>query len=223
MTENSQPSRFHASPAEIDAFLREHIAEDALLNFYRAVGDEVLDEALSHGRAHRGVMESRQCKHLYLSGMADVMDEIWDYRFYPVKLPQMDQHTQPFNPPKIRPEFHPEDSTRHSSHTRLPSPKEEVAIFLQEVPEGWNAVRDDDHDHIVTVAYTLPSLMEKLKDLPGGFRVVNPPTVSDWGRGKVQQAQREASAENPEPCYRGKTHPAHKWLKGRRQAYCPGH
>jgi hypothetical protein len=95
-----QPSRFHASPAQIDAFLREHFAEDALLNYYRAVGDEILDEALSHGREHRGVMESRNAKHVYLAGMADVMEAIWDFRYYPAKLPALKTYDRPFNKPR---------------------------------------------------------------------------------------------------------------------------
>lgn len=101
MTTPEQPSRFHAAPSEIDAFLREHFAEDVLLNFYRAVGDEVLDEALTHGRQHRAAKEqSGNFKHVYLAGMADVMDEIWDFRYYPAKLPKLGTYNRPFNPPR---------------------------------------------------------------------------------------------------------------------------
>ncbi len=88
-------SRFHATPAEIDAFLRRHVAEDVLLHYYQAVGDEILDEALTHGREFRTAKEREQGKHVYLAGMADVMDEIWDYRFYPAVLPDMSRHNRP--------------------------------------------------------------------------------------------------------------------------------
>jgi hypothetical protein len=100
MTKDNAPSRFHASPAEIDAFLRQHFAEDVLLNFYRAVGDEVLDEALMYGKQRRAVYESRHCKHLYLAGMSDVIDQIWDYRYYPANLPKLGTYDRPFNPPR---------------------------------------------------------------------------------------------------------------------------
>jgi hypothetical protein len=115
-----QPSRSYATPAEIDAFLRQHFAEDVLLHFYRALGDEVLDEAIAHGREYRTTKESRSAKHVYLAGMADVMDEMWDYRFYPAVLPDMGHHDRPHMRP---PEVHPDESSYHPSRTRLPSPK----------------------------------------------------------------------------------------------------
>jgi hypothetical protein len=219
---DNKPSRFHASPAQIDAFLREHFAEDALLNFYRAVGDEVLDEAITYGKQHRGLMESRNCKHLYLSGMADVMDAIWDFRYYPAKLPSLTTYDLPFNrPTPSRRGLHPENSTFHPDNTRLPSPKEgTLNVFVQQVADGWDAVRDDDRSHIVAVAYTLPDLMDKLKSSSVVIHVVNPPSVTDWGRSKVQKAL-EASAA-PQSCYRTKTHDAHKWLKGRKAVQCSG-
>jgi hypothetical protein len=40
-----RPSRYSATPAEIDAFLCEHFAEDVLLRYQWAVGSAVLDEA----------------------------------------------------------------------------------------------------------------------------------------------------------------------------------
>lgn len=121
MTEQpEQPSRFYATPAEIDAFLRQHFAEDVLLHFYRALGDEILDEAIAHGREYRTTKESRSAKHVYLAGMADVMDEMWDYRFYPAVLPDMSHHDRPHMRP---PSVHPDESSYHPSRTQLPSPK----------------------------------------------------------------------------------------------------
>jgi hypothetical protein len=40
-----RPSRFHATPAQIDAFLREHFAEDTLLRHQWAIGDAAAHEA----------------------------------------------------------------------------------------------------------------------------------------------------------------------------------
>jgi hypothetical protein len=40
-----KPSRFHATPREIDAFLREHFAEDTLLRYQWAIGDAAAHEA----------------------------------------------------------------------------------------------------------------------------------------------------------------------------------
>lgn len=223
MTDASEkPSRFSASPAQIHAFLQENFAEDVLLHFYRAVGDEVLDEALTHGRHHRGVMESRNCKHLYLSGMADVMDEIWDYRFYPAKLPKMESYTRPHPaPPRTRPvdhSFHPADSTFHPQHTRLPSPKAPVNVFIRETLAGWVAVENDDLSHWVAVDKLFSGLMEKLASLPGGFVVVNPPAD------ETQAPTEPVPAPTPKatPCYITKAHEPHDWLKGRRKFPCPG-
>jgi hypothetical protein len=39
------PSRFHATPAEIDAFLRQHLAEDTLLRYQQAIGNRAAEEA----------------------------------------------------------------------------------------------------------------------------------------------------------------------------------
>jgi hypothetical protein len=100
MTTPEQPSRFHASPADIDAFLRENFAEDVLLNFYRAVGDEVLDEVRISAQAFKNLKAQGQAKHVYLAAIDDTMDYVWDDRFFPAKLPQMTHHNRPFNPPR---------------------------------------------------------------------------------------------------------------------------
>ena len=38
------PSRFHATPREIDAFLRHHFAEDTLLRYQQAIGRQAVSE-----------------------------------------------------------------------------------------------------------------------------------------------------------------------------------
>ncbi|QQM45103.1 hypothetical protein [Streptomyces liliifuscus] len=39
------PSRFHATPAEVDEFVRRHIAKDVHLNYQRAIGNRAVEEA----------------------------------------------------------------------------------------------------------------------------------------------------------------------------------
>ncbi|MFD3970183.1 hypothetical protein [Streptomyces cyaneofuscatus] len=41
----ARPSRFSATPAEVDAFLRQHLAEDTYLSFQQAIGAHALEEA----------------------------------------------------------------------------------------------------------------------------------------------------------------------------------
>jgi hypothetical protein len=45
-----KPSRFHATPAEIDAFLRHHFAEDTLLRYQWAIGDAAAHKAAEEQR-----------------------------------------------------------------------------------------------------------------------------------------------------------------------------
>lgn len=46
-----KPNRFHATPREIDAFLRHHFAEDTLLRYQWAIGDAAAHEAAVEVRA----------------------------------------------------------------------------------------------------------------------------------------------------------------------------
>ena len=46
-----RPSRFHATPAEVDAYLRTILAEDTLLRYQWAVGDAAAHEAAEEIRA----------------------------------------------------------------------------------------------------------------------------------------------------------------------------
>jgi uncharacterized C2H2 Zn-finger protein len=45
---------------------------------------------------------------------------------------------------------------------------------------------------------------------------------ADWAKGHLFNPPAPADTSASEPCYRKNTHPAHKWLKNRRQAQCPG-
>jgi hypothetical protein len=45
------PSRFHATPAQIDEFLRRHFAEDTLLRYQWAIGNAAVHEAAEELRA----------------------------------------------------------------------------------------------------------------------------------------------------------------------------
>lgn len=45
------PSRFYATPAEVDAFLREHFAEDTLLRYQQAIGNAAVHEATEELRS----------------------------------------------------------------------------------------------------------------------------------------------------------------------------
>lgn len=45
-----KPSRFHATPPEIDAWLRFHFAEDTLLRYQQAIGRQAVSEAVADQR-----------------------------------------------------------------------------------------------------------------------------------------------------------------------------
>lgn len=90
-----QPSRFYATPAEIDTWLREHFAEDTLLHFYRAVGDAALDEIVTSGKGFRTRSEAEHGKHVYLAGMDDVLDWVQEDRYYPATLPDLQHNDRP--------------------------------------------------------------------------------------------------------------------------------
>lgn len=232
MTTPEPPSRFHASPTEIDAFLRQHLAEDVLLNFYRAVGDEVLDEALTHGKQYRARKAADNGKHVYLAGMQDVMDEIWDYRYYPAQLPRMDAYNRPFNPPR----------------------EQRVKAYVREVPGGWVALRDNDPSKVLAQAVMYDDLERKLSAFPYPVLILDPNcdpvpdtasfddlldassleaphvrTAVDAGPPiphDIRERLTPITPPSPEPdgfpCYRTKAHEPHQWLKGRRAVPCPG-
>jgi hypothetical protein len=247
----TEPSRFHASPAEIDAFLRANFAEDVLLNFYRAVGDEVLDEALQHGRQYRGVMESRNCKHVYLAGMADVMDEIWDYRYYPAKLPKLGAYNRPFNPPREEgPERECGRTDTHGAHRFeyqgrfIKCPGYDHANHVHAFDTVIGAWPDGPDGETGTLkqcwcgATRTEDALGSRESGPKGFDALLDASslgaphvkaareqIPEDVRERLAEAARAASAPEPEntPCYRPKAHDAHDWLKGRRRVHCLGH
>ncbi|MET4670811.1 hypothetical protein [Streptomyces sp. PvR018] len=51
--EAARPSRFSATPAQVDAFLRQHFAEDTYLGFQQAIGAHALEEAVEDAGAVR--------------------------------------------------------------------------------------------------------------------------------------------------------------------------
>lgn len=197
---NDQPSRFYAAPAQIDAFLREYFAEDVLLHFYRALGDEVLDEALMHGRRHRAAKEqSGNFKHVYLAGMADVMDEIWDNRYYPEKLPDMSSYTRPHKTPPQRPVPTVADWGRQKT-------------AVQQMPE-------ESLDALCQCGHPRKRHLE-----PPGAQCVACPGDSERSWRHEFTPEPAPAPETPQeaPCYRKKAHEPHDWLKGRHKAHCNG-
>lgn len=224
----AQPSRFHASPAKIDAFLREHFAEDALLNFYRAVGDEVLDDIRQTASQFRARKEMEGAKYVYLAGISDVMEAVWDNRYYPGRLPDMSAYNRPFNQPR---------ETGHANHVHA----------FDTVIGSWPDGPDGE-----TAALRRCGCGATRTDDALGSRVTAPvdaPTIFEWGAAKARQADghlperpcgQTAShpehahradrqffscpgiPEAPTPCYIKKAHEPHEWLKGRRKLPCPG-
>lgn len=53
-----RPSRFHATPAEVDAYLRTLLAEDVYLRFQQAIGDASLAEAVEDAATVRAAAEN---------------------------------------------------------------------------------------------------------------------------------------------------------------------
>ncbi|WP_306317312.1 MULTISPECIES: hypothetical protein [unclassified Streptomyces] len=81
-----RPSRYSATPAEIDDYLRRHLTEEVVLNFQRAIGNRAVEEAAKDIR-----MESHTplASELYLNGMkfaADHIDPLKGGGYYPSSL-----------------------------------------------------------------------------------------------------------------------------------------
>jgi hypothetical protein len=80
------PSRFHATPAEIDAFLRFHFAEDMLLRYQQAIGNRSASEA---ARDIRTESHSPLAGTKFTEGMtfaADHIDPLRGGGHYPSEL-----------------------------------------------------------------------------------------------------------------------------------------
>jgi hypothetical protein len=205
------PSRFHASPAEIDAFLRQNFAEDVLLNFYRAAGDEVLDEITASGKQFRGLAETKGGKHVYLAGMDDVLTHIWDDRYYPAQLPDMASYDLPFNPSRTVAEWGLLKDAQ--ARQELLSEPDLVPVTIREVPGGWIACKDNDRNQVVAESVVFQDVELRLSALP------YPVIVTE-----ILRVTEDTPAPEPQgfPCYRTKVHEPHQWLKGRKAVPCPG-
>lgn len=215
---DNKPSRFHASPAQIDAFLRERFAEDALLNFYRAVGDEVLDEIQTSGQTFRRLQEQAQAKHVFLSGVADVLAYIQDDRYFPAQLPKLASYDRPFNPPRTLQEWGPVKFDRAQQARR-----EEFEGLLEASSFGSDALREDlGHD-----PEPVPEqVMARIRAASEAPRCTKCGGVSGdhvgWAQGHLFTPPTPVETTQSAPCYRTKTHDAHKWLKGRKAVQCSG-
>ena len=76
-----KPSRFHATPAEIDRFLREHFAEDTLLRYQQAIGNAAVRDAAVDARALQpqvaeGITLRASFIAAWQQGTSDVADHI---------------------------------------------------------------------------------------------------------------------------------------------------
>jgi hypothetical protein len=83
------PSRFYATPAEIDLFLRRHFAEDILLDFQRAIGQEAVREAVEDLRVYRNHPDNTVMKQAWRQGVDDAamqIDPEEDAGYYPSQL-----------------------------------------------------------------------------------------------------------------------------------------
>ena len=80
-----RPSRFHATPAEIDAFLREHFAEDRIRLYQWAIGDAAAHEAAQEQRAEFGEI-SAQGRRGDWHGVQDFIDPAKGGGHYPSEL-----------------------------------------------------------------------------------------------------------------------------------------
>jgi hypothetical protein len=93
--QDRQPSRFSATPEDIDAFLHQEFAEDTLLKFYQWVGQHAVFEAVVDGQGVQldepeGHTIKPQWREAWLEGKSAVLNRI-DYTEdggpYPTKLP----------------------------------------------------------------------------------------------------------------------------------------
>jgi hypothetical protein len=87
-----KPSRFHATPREIDAFLRVRFAEDTLLRYQWAIGDaaahEVAEEIRADARKRhdRDRSDNRVFRQQGADAAADLIDTAKGAGHYPSVL-----------------------------------------------------------------------------------------------------------------------------------------
>lgn len=82
------PSRFHATPAEINQFLRHHFAEDTLLRYQQAVGDRAVGEAVEDIRVDTNLrqLEGNYDDAKYGRELADLIDPLKGAGHWPSAL-----------------------------------------------------------------------------------------------------------------------------------------
>lgn len=83
-----KPSRFHATPAEIDQFLREHFAEDRIQLYQWAIGDWAVTEAALDVRSDTNLrqLEGEHQLAEYGRELADLIDPMKGGGHYPSVL-----------------------------------------------------------------------------------------------------------------------------------------
>lgn len=85
----TSPSRLSATPADLDVFLRRRFAEDAVLDFQRAIGREAIREAVADLRAYRDHPDNGPMKQAWRTGVEDAamqIDPEEDAGYYPSQL-----------------------------------------------------------------------------------------------------------------------------------------
>lgn len=75
-TSPQMPSRFTATPADVDVFLRSILAEDTYLRYQQAIGSEAVREAMDDATAYRNSDDNRSMKQAWRSGIDDAMGYI---------------------------------------------------------------------------------------------------------------------------------------------------
>lgn len=70
---DARPSRFTATPAEIDAYLRSILAEDTYLRYQQAIGSEAVREAMGDAVSFRNCDDNAQMKQAWRSGIDDAL------------------------------------------------------------------------------------------------------------------------------------------------------
>lgn len=86
MTE--KPSRFYAAPADINAFLLQHFAEDTLLRYQQAIGYHAVAEATRDMRMDTNIcqLNGNQAEAEYGRHLADLIDPAKGAGHWPTQL-----------------------------------------------------------------------------------------------------------------------------------------
>jgi hypothetical protein len=91
------PSRLHATPAEVDAYLRTILAEDVYLRFQQAIGDHAIAQTVEDTQAVRAAADNEGLySNDWREGWDDVIDRVDPDRGngpYPVKLIEFPKET----------------------------------------------------------------------------------------------------------------------------------